>query len=162
MGRSFRSNARDYRELFNLGKLVGQSAALFLWYLIAIGLSIWGIVALASQDPDAMSPAAAGWLVPMLTAIVHLAVLHVGYNVVGPSFVAYPVWPETLFALFDTLVAMFLGLAWGGLAANSLVLLMITNAFLLLPYMLCCYKYFVLVSEIRSEKRSEKTGARLL
>lgn len=161
MGRPFQSSERGYGELFDVRKLVGQSAAFFLWYLIAIGFSIWGIAALASQDPDAVSPAAAGWLMPMLTAIVHLAALHLSYNVV-PGFVPYPVWPETLFALFDTLVAMFLGLAWGGLAANSLVLLMITNAFLLLPYMLCCYKYFVLVSEIRSGQRSDRTGARLL
>ena len=161
MGRSFQSSERGYGELFDVRGLVGQSAAFFLWYLIAIGFSIWGIAALASQDPDAVSPAAAGWLMPMLTAIVHLAALHLSYNVV-PGFVPYPVSPPTLFALFDTLVAMFLGLAWGGLAANSLVLLMITNAFLLLPYMLCCYKYFVLVSEIRSGQRSDRTGARLL
>ena len=88
-------------------------------------------------------------------------VLHVSYNVV-PGFVPYPVWPRTLFAFNDTLIAILMGLSVGGLAANSLVLLMITNGILVLPYLLCCYKYFLLASEIRSGKRDGQTGASLV
>lgn len=157
MGGFLRSD-QGYGPLFDPSRLQGQSAWLLVWYIVSIGLVIWAIAALAMQNPDAISPAAIGWLMPLLTSLVHISVLIVSYSVI-PGFVPYPVGPRALFASLDMLTGVLLGLTIGGLAANSLALLMISNGLLVLPYALACYKYYSIVSEIRVGKRSETTGA---
>ena len=97
---------------------------------------------------------------PFLTTIVHLSVLHVSYTII-PGFVPYPVKPKALYAFFDSLVAAMFGLSIGGLGANSIPLLMIANGILVMCYLLFCYKYYTLIAEIRTGKRSEATGAPL-
>ena len=77
----------------------------------------------------------------------------------GAGFVPYPVKPAALFVSFDLLTAVCFGLAIGGLAANSIALLMVTNGFLVLAYSAYCYKYISLISDIRSGKRGDATGS---
>ena len=155
---NFASVAQTYRPLFDPSQLQGQLNAFLVWYLLAIGLCIWAIAALSTQNVDAISPAAVGWLMPLFTALVHLVVLVVSYQLV-PGFVPYPVKPAALFVSFDLLTAVCFGLAIGGLAANSIALLMVTNGFLVLAYSAYCYKYVSLISDIRSGKRGDATGS---
>ena len=153
-------NTQAYGPLFDLSRLTGQSMALLLWYLTAIALVIWAIGALAAQDPHAITPTAPGWFMPLFTSFVHLAVLIVSYSLI-PGFIPYPVAPRALFAFFDVFTGVMLGLSIGGLAANSLALLMITNGMLVLAYAASCYKYYSIVAQIRAGKRNEVTGALL-
>ena len=149
---------RGYGVFFDITTLTGQSVYLFTWYLISIGLSMWGVAALAMQDVEAITPAAVGWLMPLLTALVHLSLLGFGYFLVD-GYVLYPVWPMQLFAAVDGLIALMFVLSIVGLAINSLALLMVVNGLLVPSYMLACFKYYVIVTDVRSGRRNSRTGA---
>ncbi len=155
-----RALAKRAAPFFDVSTLLGQSVALLVWYLCSIGFAFWAIAALSTQDPNAITPTAVGWLLPLFTGLVHLALLVTSYALI-PGFVPYPIRPRSLFAFFDMLTGVMLGLSIGGIAANSLALLMVTNGLLVLTYLLACYKYWTIVREIRVGRRSPTTGARI-
>ena len=147
-----------WSKLLDPGRVSGQSAALLVWYLISIGFVIWAIAALAGQNVDAATPAAVGWFMPAFTSIVHLAILILSLTFIE-DFALYPVEPRALFASFDALTCMLLGLTFGGLLANSLVLLILTNGLLTIPFAGVAFKYYSIVADIDSGARDENTGA---
>ena len=151
-------SGRNYAAYFNITTILGQSVYLFAWYVISIAFSMWAIGALATQNVDAITPTAVGWFMPIFTSLVHLSLLAFGYFLVE-GYVMYPVWPKQLFAVSDGLVGLMFVLSIVGLAVNSLALLMVVNAFLVVSYLLNCYKYFEIVSEIQTGVRSARTGA---
>ena len=138
--------------------LSGQLVLLLLWYLLSIGFSIWAISALANQNVDATTPAPLGWFFPMFTTIVHLLILILSLTFIE-DYVLYPVKPRALYASFDAMIGTFLGLSFGGLVANSLVLLIMTNGLLVIPFAGVAYKYYSIVADIDSGVRDRNTGA---
>lgn len=134
-----------------------QSVGLLAWYVLAVAFSVWGIIALASQDPDATAPAALGWIFPLLTTLAHLGVLVTSLAMI-PGFVPYPVEPRVAYVVADITVGVMLGLTFGGLASNGAVLLMIVNGLLLLPYGLACYKYYRIIADVQTGARDAVTG----
>jgi hypothetical protein len=149
-----------WKTYFDLGTLIGQFVALLTWYLLSFSVSIVAIAALAQQDPNATAPTASGWLLPLFTATIHLAFLITSYALI-PGYVAYPVNPRYLFAMFDMLTGTMLGFTVAGIAANSLALLMVTNFVLVLTFLLAVYKYATLILDIRGGRRSATSGARI-
>ena len=138
--------------------LSGQFVLLMLWYLLSIGFSIWAIAALASQNVDATTPAPLGWFFPAFTSIVHIAML-ILFLVFVEDYVLYPVKPRALYASFDAIICMSLGLSFGGLVANSLVLLIMTNGLLTVAFAGVAYKCYSMIADIDSRVRSAKTRA---
>lgn len=148
---------RGGMSIYDISSIQGQSVCFFALYLAFTSLSIWAIVELASQNPDAR-PVVAGWLTPLSTSFLYILVLVVSYTVI-PNFVAFPVGPRWLFASLDLLVAMCFGLCIAGIA--SIVVLMIANALLVLPFAFSCYKYMTVLLDVRAGRRSEFSGARI-
>ena len=157
MGNFFSNPQIACTQLLDTIQMKWQSIALLSWYVLAIGLVVWGVVALAMQDPAATSPAAVGWIMPLLTTITHVGIL-VGSMVLVPTFVPYPVEPRVAFVSSDAVVGILLGLAIGGLAANSFVLLMIVNGLLVVPFGLMCYKYVQIIADVQTGTRDAVTG----
>jgi len=127
-------------------------------YTTAIGLCIWGVAAISAQDPNAITVTAPGWIWALLTTIAHMAILTVGYCL-NTDNDAYPVRPKWVFVTVDLLVAICFGLAIGGLAANSIALLMVTNALLVVACGFVLYKYVRIAYDIRQGVRNRNTGA---
>lgn len=148
-----------WSRLLNPRRVAGQSSLLMLWYMLSIGLLIWGIAAVAGQDVDATTPAALGWFMPAFTGIVHITIFLLSLTFLE-DFAVYPVDPRVLYGFFDVMIYMLVGLAFGGLAANSLVLLILTNGLLIIPFAGVAYKYFSIVADIYSGTRGENTGTR--
>lgn len=138
--------------------LSGQLVLFMLWYLLSIGFSIWAISALASQNVDASTPAPLGWFFPAFTSIVHISIL-ILFLVFVEDYVLFPVKPRALYASFDAIICMSVGLSFGGLVANSLVLLIMTNGLLIVAFAGVAYKYYSIVAGIASGVRSGNTGA---
>ena len=152
-------SSQAYTSLNGLSQLSSfqwQLTALIVGYLTATGLCIWGVAAISAQDPNAVAVTAPGWIWALLTTIAHMAIL-----IVNVCFkrVSYPVRPKWLFATADLLVAVCFGLVVGGLAANSIALLMITNALLVFACGVVLYKYFRIAYDIQQNVRDRDTGA---
>jgi len=145
-------------ELSALSPFQWQLAALIVGYTTAIGLCIWGIAAISAQDPNAITVTAPGWIWALLTTIAHMAILTVGYCLNNDND-AYPVEYKWVFVTVDLLVAICFGLAVGGLAANSIALLMVTNALLVFACGVVLYKYIRIAYDIRRGTRDRDTGA---
>ena len=147
--------SQAYTSLDELSPFQWQLAALIAGYTTAIGLCIWGIAAISAQDPDAIAVTAPGWIWALLTTIVHMTILSVSYWLDNDP---YPMDPKWGFVTVDFLVAICFGLAIGGLAANSIALLMITNALLVIACGFVLYKYLRIAYDIQQGHRDRNTG----
>ena len=136
--------------------------------VIIIGAAYFGyfvaaIVALALLAQDEVP---AGVIEYAHQVVFVTSALHFGFMLYGftqPDYVVHPVGPKWLFLYSDYVMATALG---GTIAAyildhDNLTPIVIGNATVASTQMLCAWKSYKLISDVRANRRDPETGALL-